>query len=73
MMLWEIKTGSHAMAMAVRRGRLLWLSRPLADDQQQLNVYDFCARDDVAAIALARDDERSGPSEALKRPSCFSM
>ena len=54
------------MAMAVRRGRLLWLSRPLADDQQQLNVYDFCARDDVAAISLARDDERSGPALLVK-------
>jgi hypothetical protein len=74
-MLWEIKTGSHGHSIAVRRGRLPWLS-PLqlrhsiwrnrvgsrcypssprsrlqvrrGRGQQRLNVYDFCARDDVA-------------------------
>ena len=52
------------MRLAVRRGRLLWLSQPSAAGRQVLQVYDFCDRqlaraDALASVSLAKDEDIS--------------
>ena len=67
--LWELgRGGCPSMAIAVQRGRLLWLSQPTAGDRQVLQVYDFCDRalakaDTLANLSLALDGtgERDAP------------
>ena len=63
--LWELGRGScPSMDIAVRRGRLLWLSEPSAAGRQVLQVYDFCDRqlaraDALASVSLAKDEDIS--------------
>eukprot|EP01043_Picozoa_sp_COSAG02_P006406 COSAG02_NODE_182_length_30594_cov_23.562912_1_plen_468_part_00 len=68
--LWELGRGGCAsMAIAVRRGRLLWLSQPTTGDRQVLQVYDFCDRelanaDTLASVSLAEDGARGDAAAA---------
>ena len=68
--LWELGRGGCAsMAIAVRRGRLLWLSQPIAGDRQVLQVYDFCDRelanaDTLASVSLTEDSARGHAAAA---------
>lgn len=68
--LWELgRGGCPSMAIAVRRGRLLWLSQPTNGDRQVLQVYDFCDRalakaDTLASVSLAEDGARGHAAAA---------
>jgi hypothetical protein len=58
--LWELSRTTPSLGLAVRRGRLLWLSAPIDGDQQQLDIYDFCVEEllpsSLAPLSLAKDD-----------------